>query len=100
MLLLLTMKPIVVSDCRVCTQNQTTHTLLRDCVVWFVYVCILLWRLVLYGNVCLLCMHAIVSLSTVVLNSRDCCENVWLPKIMCLEKQPIKITMQKPLTTL
>ena len=32
----------------------------------------------------------IVSLSTVVLISRDRYENVWFPKNMCLEKQPFK----------
>ena len=32
----------------------------------------------------------LLSLSTVVLNSRDRYENVWLPKNMHLEKQPFK----------
>ena len=31
-----------------------------------------------------------LSLSMVVLNSRDLYENVWLLKNMCLEKQPFK----------
>ena len=31
-----------------------------------------------------------ISLSTVVLNSRDWYESVWLPKNMSLEKQPFK----------
>ena len=31
-----------------------------------------------------------LSLNTVVLNSRDRYENVWLPKNMHLEKQPFK----------
>ena len=31
-----------------------------------------------------------VSLSTLVLNSRDRPENIWLPKRMCLDKQPYK----------
>ena len=35
-----------------------------------------------------------ISLSTVVLNSRDRYENVWLPK-MHLEKQTFKITTRK-----
>ena len=34
--------------------------------------------------------YLVVSLSTVVLNSRDRYENVWLPKNMRLEKQPFK----------
>ena len=33
-------------------------------------------------------LAAVLSLSTVVLNSRDRHENVWLPKNMRLEKQP------------
>ena len=36
-----------------------------------------------------------VSLSTVVLNSRDRHENVWLPKNMRLENNLLKIRMQK-----
>ena len=42
-----------------------------------------------------------ISLSTVVLNSRDRYENVWLPKNMRLEKQPLKYHhAKKPITTL
>ena len=37
----------------------------------------------------------LVSLSTVVLNSRDHQKNVWLPKYMRLENNLLKFTMQK-----
>ena len=34
-----------------------------------------------------------VSLSMVVLNSRDWHENVWLPEFCAFQKQPFKITL-------
>ena len=34
-----------------------------------------------------------LSLSTVVLNSRDWHENVWLPEFYAFQKQPFKITL-------
>ena len=42
----------------------------------------------------------LVSLSIVVLNSKDHQENVWLPKYMCLEKQSFKTNYNSIGTTL
>ena len=52
------------------------HALLR-----YLYVCIL--------------RRTAVSLSSVVLNSRDQPENIWLPKRMCLDKQLYKTRVLK-----
>ena len=40
-----------------------------------------------------------ISLSTLVLNSRDQPENIWLPKSMHLDKQPHKNQNMKKLTS-